>query len=218
MKGISRQVIGFAIGAIFLVIVILIFAYFLSGLTSIEVRANNIQYFHWFEGGISEAWTKSNWADTVPHELKNDGDKNYYTIFVPNYTAETIKSYFSGSNKSRISYTLSSCIAPDSLCMCLIMVDGSCFSGGMIKKSPINWRNWGQDVIDCLDNHKDSFEVVECKNMMIDGFYYKDNSGSINFPKIISGDKQVFGIGSDLRSGFEIDKWKNQLNITEATS
>ena len=220
MKGISRQVIGFVVGAIFLVIVILIFAYFLSGMGSLAIRYNNIQYFHWFEGGLSSAWSQNDWVDTAGKELKNDGNKNYYVILVPNYTAKIINDTI--KNRKLVSESLYTCINDNSLCMCLIDVDGSCFNSGLIYQSSNNMEDWNTTLVSCLNSYTDSFEVVECKNLLLSGFYYKDDDGNIKFPKILndSTGNQIFGIGSDYHGGFEMHKKgdEKEVNVTEATS
>lgn len=224
MRGINRQVIGFVVGAIFLVIIILVFAYSLSSIGSAEIRYNNIQFFHWFEGGVASAWSSANWADTNSKELKNDGNNNYYIILVPNYTAEKINESFTGDDRKRISDSLLTCIEPNSLCMCLIEVDNcfigvsNCFNSGLLEGSDLS--DWSNKIINCVENKKSDFYVIECKNLVMDGFMYKDDNGNVKFPEIVDDNtkEQIFGIGSDFRSGFEMHKWKNQINITEATS
>ena len=219
MRGINRQVIGFVVGAIFLVVIILIFAYSLSSIGSAEIRYNNIQFFHWFEGGISSAWSNGDWVDTNSKELKNDGNNNYYIILVPNYTAEKINESFTGDDRKRISGSLLTCIEPNSLCMCLIEVDGSCFSSGLYE-GDFDLSDRSDKVINCMKKEKSSFSVIECKNLVMSGFMYKDDNGNVKFPEIVNKNtkKQVFGIGSDFQTGFEMHKWKDQVNITEATS
>ncbi len=227
MRSINRQVIGFVVGAIFLVIVILIFAYFLSAIGSAQIRYNNIQYLHWFEGGVVSAWSKGDWADTEAHKLESDGANNYYVMLIPNYTAKIINDSFSGDDRNRISDSLSTCIAPNSLCMCLIefkSFPGLNFQGLIFLKSDSSLEDWNKTVISYMNSAKDSFTVVECENMILKGFSYEDENGDVHFPKLMYNKSyqnqhyQIVGIASDYSSGFEMHKWKHQVNITEATS
>ncbi len=248
MKGINRQIIGFIVGAIFLALVLFVIAYLLSAVSSAQIRLNNIKFMGWFMNGFVEAWNKGKWADTVPASLESDGNYKYMIAFVPNDTAKDINESmvcndYRTKNCLKASDSFSTCIAPDSLCLCLFKLPTKKSSENMwsiiamiiyvpevpensgliIRGSSWTWSKWGNNlssmISDSLSNGNG--EIVTCQNLVFKGYAYEGSNGKTEFPYIEkNGDsnQKIFGILSDYRSGFEIHKKDKILNLTEATS
>ena len=224
MKGVSRQIIGFVLGAVIFVIVLLVFAYLLSALSSSQIRFSNIQFTHWFVGGIAKAWQEGDWVDESKSYLKSDGDYNYMLAFVPNYTAKDINSsvctQYKTSNCLKASSSFYQCIAPNTMCLCLFKLKDLGMSG-LIENS-YTWSSWGSDLYNDIKStlNNGNGEIVDCENLLLQGINYEDSNGNIKYPYIkYNGDdsKRIFAIASDYGSGFEVhkDDKHNYLNLTE---
>ncbi len=198
MRGISRQIVGFIIGTIFLVIVIFLGAYAFSLFTSFSVEVQNRHTLNTLSSGLTQAWVNGYWDSGEGFSLGDTTKKHYYIVFINSSIAQSIKKLRPckgvdyGCVNTNLDFSL--CEATRSACLCLISSTEYLYfdftSNYAISDS---WETWNKTLIKQLNfviNDGGKINFVSCIEMGKDGYYVQSEKKA---PDLLYEGQHVFG-------------------------
>lgn len=194
MKQMNRQIVGFILGTVFLVIVLILLFRFLSYSSSVSVEINNRGVANWFADGIKSAYTQGGWdAGEDNKKLLNSNDKNYAVFLITSDVAKWFGSQTKCGMVDEGCYDYSAdfkiCNSTSSYCICLVSTDGK-FNEGLYTDT-CNWNTISDTEISrfrSIIENGYAIHIIQCKDM---GF-----SGIKDKVFIKKGSSCVYGFGA----------------------
>ncbi len=178
----NRQIIGFVLGAVFLVILILIFSSYIGYAINLSVKVNNINTFNWLTKGI-EASKKGGWdSGDNPKKLESTSSAHYAILWVDSAVYDYVN-----NNLKKCGYTdkkcytssksFGLCSSVNSFCLCLVHYVGvgdpnNLFNTVSCSRSYLE-ENSSSELYNITKNGG-RFDILLCKSFDFSGFSESD--------------------------------------------